>query len=240
MKPNGAPVLPSDVPHNIRIATTTQSPLASLHRLLSELYCPMLGLGGPAHDPPLAGPAAAAAVQLPPQLQELLLQVVAGLGSAARADGVAAMAVADVGPGGMEAAASAGVLKALDELDAWVQAAAGPPGGRDGGRSGGEQAPGSDTRAVFPGLTWKRRTGQVAVWPSLFRSQPCLRPQVLRSLRRIRYRQSWSHCASLCRRWRLAASRPSGRARARQPARPRTRCRARGASATAAAAAAGQ
>jgi len=115
IKPAAAAVQPSDVPRNIRIVTTAQSPLASLHRLLSELYCPMLGLHAP-HGAPMQ-PHAAPMQQLPPHLQDLLMQVVAGLGAAARSSGSAHEA----------GEAAAGALTVQDELDHFAELAAGSP-----------------------------------------------------------------------------------------------------------------
>lgn len=99
----------------------------SLHRLLSELYCPMLGLSEPTGGPAGTAGAARAAqpgAPLPPALSDLLLQVVSGLGAAARAAGGGG---GGGGSGGSEAGVL-GVLTPLDELDHWAQLAAGPAG----------------------------------------------------------------------------------------------------------------
>ncbi len=77
----------------------------------------MLGLGPAAADGQQLP--SAAAQQLPPHLQELVLQVVAGLGSAAR--GAAAAAGLTRGE-----AETGGVLTPVNELDFWAQLASGP------------------------------------------------------------------------------------------------------------------
>jgi hypothetical protein len=106
--------------------TATTHP-RSLYRLLSELYCPMLGLG-PGQSQQQQSPAAAA---LPPHLQELLLQVVAGLRGATLAGvGDAPAAAAAQGAAGAfdGERAHLSALVATDELDYWAQLAVGPAG----------------------------------------------------------------------------------------------------------------
>lgn len=80
----------------------------------------MLGLAAPGQGTQQAE----AAEQLPPHLRDLLVQVVEGLGAAARNASGAQPAAAPAD----EAAGMLGVLSPVEELDFWAQAAAGPAG----------------------------------------------------------------------------------------------------------------